>query len=154
MILIVDDHLDNCGLLLKVLALRKLPAECVESGEAALAWVRARVPGVVVMDEMMPGLSGRETVRLMREIPGLASTPVIFYTGSNLDPAEVEDLGAVGFFRKGSSDVMEVLNTIENAYRLGGATGPARVSVAWRDAAGVHTTSMSLSPGWHDLVLR
>jgi hypothetical protein len=47
------------------------------------------------------------------------------------------------------------VNSPELLFGLGaGATGPVRVSVSWRDASGPHTTSTSLSPGWHDLVLR
>lgn len=33
------------------------------------------------------------------------------------------------------------------------ATGPVSVSVAWRDAGGLHRLTTDLTPGWHDLVL-
>ncbi|GAA0459710.1 RNA-binding protein [Paractinoplanes deccanensis] len=45
------------------------------------------------------------------------------------------------------------VNAPELLFGLGAASGPATVSVAWRDAAGRHTTTRTLAPGWHDLTL-
>lgn len=36
---------------------------------------------------------------------------------------------------------------------LGTVTGPVRVQIAWRDAAGIHTETHMLQPGWHTLIL-
>jgi enediyne biosynthesis protein E4 len=45
------------------------------------------------------------------------------------------------------------VNSADLLFGLAGRTGSARVTVAWRDATGRHTTTTSLAPGWHDLVL-
>jgi hypothetical protein len=36
---------------------------------------------------------------------------------------------------------------------LGNVTGPVKVEIKWRDAAGVHTETQSLQPGWHTVIL-
>ena len=46
------------------------------------------------------------------------------------------------------------VNSPELLFGLGAATsGPVSVVVTWRDAAGPHTTTRTLPPGWHDLTL-
>ncbi|MGA5299656.1 CRTAC1 family protein [Nucisporomicrobium flavum] len=46
------------------------------------------------------------------------------------------------------------VNGPELLFGLGAAAdAPVSVTVTWRDASGPHTTTTSLSPGWHDLVL-
>ncbi|GGQ49128.1 CRTAC1 family protein [Couchioplanes azureus] len=45
------------------------------------------------------------------------------------------------------------VNAPELLFGLGAAGGPASVAVTWRDAAGLHTITRTLPPGWHDLTL-
>ncbi|OJF16226.1 CRTAC1 family protein [Couchioplanes caeruleus] len=45
------------------------------------------------------------------------------------------------------------VNAPELLFGLGAASGPVSVTVTWRDAAGPHTTTRTLAPGWHDLTL-
>jgi len=45
------------------------------------------------------------------------------------------------------------VNAPELVFGLGAASGPATVAVTWRDAAGPHTSTQTLSPGWHDVLL-
>lgn len=69
-------------------------------GADALAQLRAGpLPDLVMMDVMMPGLDGFETVRRMREDPAMAQIPVIFVTGQADDETRLKgmELGAVDF---------------------------------------------------------
>lgn len=38
-------------------------------------------------------------------------------------------------------------------FGLGSANAPVKVDIKWRDAAGVHTETRSLAPGWHTVIL-
>ena len=117
MILFVDDNPENCLPFAIYLKRRGYPVECVEGGAAALELVRTRTPTLIVLDEMMPGMTGRETLAELRRRPELAETPVVFFTGSTMDPGDVGDPHVVGFFRKASLDVVEMCETLQEAYR-------------------------------------
>jgi CheY-like chemotaxis protein len=56
-----------------------LAIECA-SGEDALTVVEDFVPDVFLIDVMMPGMIGLQTLEKMREMPSLDRVPVIFMT--------------------------------------------------------------------------
>ncbi|MEP1765672.1 MAG: response regulator [Sulfitobacter sp.] len=65
------------------------------SGPEALVRVRDYIPDVILLDMMMPGMSGKETLAQMRHLPDLAKTPAIFMT-ARAQEAELEELRAIG----------------------------------------------------------
>src|SRR5437763_1707134 len=79
MILLVDDLADSCRALVRLLKLSGYQAECVSSGDQALAVMKAIKPQLVVLDEMMPGKSGIDVLRELKSRPELADVPVLFY---------------------------------------------------------------------------
>ena len=85
-ILVVDDVAKNVKLLADVLALRGYRTSTAASGEEALARIAAEVPDLVLLDVMMPGLSGYDVCRASRADPALAMLPVVLVTA--LDPAQ------------------------------------------------------------------
>ena len=73
------------------------------SGCAALERFAAEAPQLVLMDVMMPGMDGPETLRRLREMPGAArSVPVIFMTARAQvhEQAAYRSLGALGVIVK------------------------------------------------------
>ncbi len=80
-ILVVDDEPVNRQVLVNYLALGNFRVSECESGEAALAFVKKH-PDVdlVLLDIMMPNLSGYETCRALRESSSALELPVIFLT--------------------------------------------------------------------------
>ena len=66
-ILVADDDLEILALVARHLS--SLPAEIVEAsdGEEALRLARREKPTLVVLDVMMPGMSGWEVCRAIRE---------------------------------------------------------------------------------------
>ncbi len=80
-ILVADDDLDVLALVARHLS--ALPAEIVEAsdGEEALRLARREKPALVVLDVMMPGMSGWEVCRAIREDDSLEHTGVIMLTG-------------------------------------------------------------------------
>ena len=80
-ILVADDDFEILALVAG--AAKKLGCNVVEAndGEEALKLAREHVPHLVVLDVMMPGMSGWEVCRAIREDDGLERTGVIMLTG-------------------------------------------------------------------------
>ena len=71
-----------------------------ESGEVAVEKAESFGPDVIVLDMMMPGMTGVETLAALREIAALKSVPAIFMTSKNVatehkDVLEQELVGAI-----------------------------------------------------------
>lgn len=66
-----------------------------ESGEDALTTVPGYLPDVILLDMMMPGMTGKQTLEKMREMPELADTPAIFMT-ARAQQSEMEELRSLG----------------------------------------------------------
>ena len=81
-ILIVEDRPIDRQLLATILRTRGHELVEASDGKEALDALKQISPDLVVSDILMPRLDGYEFVRRMREIPGLAATPVIFYTAT------------------------------------------------------------------------
>jgi CheY-like chemotaxis protein len=99
-ILVADD-----AAMLRVLACRSLEGHrTVEAkdGDEALALIQEHRPDIAILDWMMPGLSGVEVCRAIREDPDLAGIKVILMTArSGLDSEnEARDAGVDHFISK------------------------------------------------------
>lgn len=64
-------------------------------GPDALARLDTFVPDVLVLDMMMPGMTGKETLAHIRERPEFAAIPAIFMTARAQTP-QMEELRAFG----------------------------------------------------------
>ena len=85
-ILVVDDTPANIKLLGDLLSSKGYQVSTAVNGEEALAKVSAEQPDLVLLDVMMPGLSGYEVCRRLREDPATALLPVVMCT--SLDPQQ------------------------------------------------------------------
>ena len=99
-LLVVDDHADIRAMV--ALALRNVPIEIVGEavdGADAIEKARELQPDVILMDIVMPQVSGVEATRaIRRELP---DTTIIGFTGS--DPEAAEEMlsaGAIAVFQK------------------------------------------------------
>lgn len=66
------------------------------SGHQALEEVQAFAPQFVLLDVMMPGMGGPETLARLSERTDLQQTPVVLLTGQPDDPADPEELQRLG----------------------------------------------------------
>jgi class 3 adenylate cyclase len=85
-ILVVDDTPANLKLLSGLLGSRGYEVETAADGESALAAIARRKPDLVLLDVMMPGLSGYDVCRRIRAEPATALLPVVMCT--SLDPQQ------------------------------------------------------------------
>jgi DNA-binding response OmpR family regulator len=84
-ILVVDDVEKNTRLLADLLTAKGYRTSTAGSGEQALEQIDAEAPDLVLLDVMMPGLSGYEVCQALRAAPRHALLPVVLVTA--LDPA-------------------------------------------------------------------
>ena len=85
-ILVVDDTHQNVKLLADLLTVKGYTVVTAASGAEALKQMEAERPDLVLLDVVMPGMSGYEVCRKIRENPATQILPVVMAT--SLDPAQ------------------------------------------------------------------
>ena len=85
-ILVVDDLPQNVKLLVDLLGAKGYVVVTASSGPEALLKVEAERPDLVLLDVMMPEMSGYEVCRKIRENPATGILPVVMVT--SLDPTQ------------------------------------------------------------------
>lgn len=76
-------------------ALGGFTVKICSSGQEALDSVVAYAPDLVLLDVMMPGMGGPETLKALRSMPEAAHIPVMFMT-AKVQPQEVQDYKSMG----------------------------------------------------------
>ncbi|MPT47063.1 MAG: response regulator [Sphingobium sp.] len=96
--LIVDDIEDNRVLLARALKSSGYATIMASSGREALAIITEKAPDIVLLDWMMPELSGLETLRAIREMHPSSHLPVIMCTAVD------EEMSVVAAINAGAND--------------------------------------------------
>ena len=101
-LLVVDDDEANRDLLARRLGRRGHTVVTAEGGREALALIESQSFDVVLLDVMMPGMSGLEVLRVLRRDYGPTDLPVIMATAKNQseDVVEALRLGANDYVTK------------------------------------------------------
>jgi two-component system, OmpR family, phosphate regulon response regulator PhoB len=125
-ILIVDDEDDLRNLLDLNLRREGFQTMTAANGAEALALAERTTPALVVLDLMLPDLSGTEVCRRLRAIPALASTPVIMLTarGEEIDRVVGFEVGADDYVVKASFSLREFLLRVRAVLRRGAKPAP------------------------------
>ena len=99
-ILVVDDEQDLCDILLYNLRAAGYQAEAAYSAEEALDKVQSF--DLLLLDVMMPGLSGFELARRLKDNEATAATPIIFLTAKDTEEDMLHGfgLGADDYIKK------------------------------------------------------
>jgi len=139
-ILLVEDSEDNIFLIRHAMQKAGVTArlEVATSGEQAIEylkgtqrysdWVQFPLPSIVLLDLKMPGMSGFDVLKWIREQPGLKALRVAMLTSSDM-PSEIKtahELGANIFLTKPVELelLVEILKTL-NEHWLKQAKSPA-----------------------------
>jgi signal transduction histidine kinase len=93
-ILVVDDSEDNRALLTRRLQRRGHVVIEAGDGPAALAAAAAEAPDLILLDHAMPGMSGLETLAVLRRTHDRSALPVIMVTALADEAAVVDCLSA------------------------------------------------------------
>jgi PleD family two-component response regulator len=93
-ILYADDHEDMRLMVRAVLASAGHEVGLVPDGRAALAAVQEREPDLLLLDVMMPGVSGLDACRTVKANPFTARIPILMLTGEGHIDSKVEGFEA------------------------------------------------------------
>ncbi|TMA43973.1 MAG: response regulator [Deltaproteobacteria bacterium] len=85
LILVVDDDQDNVNIAREILLSRGFEVRVAYNGPSALASVEQQRPDLVLLDVMMPQMSGMEVLDRLRANPATAGVPVILVTAKDQD---------------------------------------------------------------------
>ena len=101
-ILIVDDVMSNVLLLKVLLTNEKFAIATASNGRHALEQVEKENPDLVLLDVMMPDMSGFEVAQHLKSNPNTADIPIIFLTALNstADIVKGFQVGANDFISK------------------------------------------------------
>ena len=118
-ILIVDDIGANLKLLSQILKDEGYSVRPVTSGEMALKVAEMETPGLILLDIMMPGMSGYKVCRQLKENPVLKDVPVIFVSALNdsYDIVKALNLGGVDYITK-PFKTEEVIARVNTHFKL------------------------------------
>lgn len=131
-VLVVDDAPSSLGMLCDTLESEGFTVLVARDGDAALQRLELVAPDAILLDAVMPGLSGFDTCRQIKATPLLAHIPVIFMTGLSETPHVLE-----GFACGGVDYVVKPLRAQEVVARLHTHTRTARMTRLAREAVDV-----------------
>lgn len=113
--MVVDDDADSRDAVARFLAKSGFAVRAAPNGREALIAVATSVPDVIVLDAMMPEMSGVEFLKMIRAYLKWASVPVILLTafdrGEHIDRAR--ELGVQRIFLKASYHLADLLGCVE-----------------------------------------
>lgn len=116
-IMVVDDDIDYLKFLKKTLEYEGYKVKTVDCGEEAIRAIADRKPDLLILDVNMPGISGIETLKLLRlELSYVA----VIFVSANDKPEDVMiglDAGADDYIRK-PFEVRELLSRIRAKLRV------------------------------------
>ncbi len=118
-VLVVDDVEPNVELLKRLLVRKGYTVETATDGESALAAIGRDAPDLILLDVMMPGLSGFEVCRRVKQDPATRLIPVVLLTGLSDHQARIAGIeaGADDFVSK-PFDPSELTARVRSLIRL------------------------------------
>ncbi|OAM86982.1 response regulator transcription factor [Termitidicoccus mucosus] len=132
-VLIVDDEADVTDLVAYNLRAKGCTVETLNDPTSSIGVARSFLPDLVILDVMMPDLSGVQICKMLRADPQLKNVPVIFLT------AKAEEHDRVQGLEIGADDyICKPFSTKELTLRI--------QSILRRSAAGITTAAAPSSP--------
>lgn len=112
-VLLVEDDPATEALVRQQLTDLGLRCRTARDGQQAIAALRDRMPGAVVLDLGLPEADGFTVMQALRQMPGGADVTVVVYSARDLADADRARLdgGPVRFIGKGSADGLERVST-------------------------------------------
>jgi CheY-like chemotaxis protein len=117
-LLAVDDVPDNLFLLQTILEAEGFTVDVATSGSVALNKIKASPPDLILLDVMMPGMTGYEVTQRIRQDESLPAMPILLITAHD-EAAALRgiELGANDFISK-PIDFDELLTRIRAYLQL------------------------------------
>ncbi len=96
LVLIVDDSPDTLNVMNEALEKEGMETLVALEGNQALSIARKMIPDIIILDAVMPNMSGFEVCEHLKQDPELRSIPVIFMTGLSDTESVVKGFNAGG----------------------------------------------------------
>lgn len=127
-VLVVEDEPDIAALIAYQLTREGFRVETTGNGSEALDAVGREIPDLVVLDRMLPGLSGDEILQRLKSDPATSSVPVLVLTAKREQEDRIEglELGADDYLTKPFSPrelVLRAQAILRRVQETGGAAG-------------------------------
>lgn len=115
-ILLVEDEPLLRNLLKQRLEKEGFEVLAVENGQEALEMLKGKEMDLILLDIILPKVSGFELMEKLREDPQYQKTPVIVISnlGQESDIEKGERLGAVGYFVKAHVSIEDLVRQIKS----------------------------------------
>ena len=88
-VLIIDDDKELCTLIRRSVLSENIEADCCHTGREGLARLKEKEYQLVILDVMMPGMDGFETLERIREE---SSLPILMFTSKDDNASKVRGL--------------------------------------------------------------
>ncbi|MBW4645444.1 MAG: response regulator [Goleter apudmare HA4340-LM2] len=135
LILVVDDTPTNIAFISQILTNAGLEVITATNGEKALNQIQYKLPDLILLDLVMPGIDGFETCKLLKQNILTCDIPIIFMTAISDTESKVNglSLGAVDYITKPFQEE-ELLARIKTHLQLRNLTKNLEKIVAERTA--------------------
>lgn len=156
-ILVVEDEADIAALIAYQLTREGFRVETAANSDQALSSIGREVPDLLVLDRMLPGVSGDDILRMLRREPATQGLPVLILTAKREQEDRIEglELGADDYLTKPFSPrelvlrVQSILRRVaQPSPETGGRilrAGPVSVDVSAHEAT-LDGESLNLTP--------
>ncbi len=117
--MLVDDQPRNARLLQAQLGTEQFDFMVAQSGEESLAQLRERLPDLIILDYMMPGMNGQQVAIALKADPRTRNIPLIMLTALSDHASRMHALSAgVEEFINKPVDQAELSTRVRNLLRL------------------------------------
>lgn len=116
--MIIEDEPDAAEMFAEMMRVSGFHVVKVTSSTPAMGMLAQEKPDVVILDVMMPDVSGLEVLRYIRREPAIAQIPVIVVSAKSL-PSDIKigmDAGATAYLTK-PVGFMDLKQAVDNALR-------------------------------------
>jgi CheY-like chemotaxis protein len=115
-VVVVEDEVDAAEMFAEMMRVSGFRVVKSYSSGPAIGIITSEMPDVVILDVMMPDISGLEVLRFMRREPKLANIPVIVVSAKSM-PSDIKtglDAGASVYLTKpvGFLDLKEAVDRV------------------------------------------
>lgn len=116
-ILLVDDEKEFVHTLSERLKTRNIESSIAYDGEQALEMVSDEVPDVIILDLLMPGIDGIETLRRLKANHLNIQVIILTGHGSDREKETAEELGAFAYLQK-PVNINDLARKMKEAYTV------------------------------------